>query len=119
MFARLGASITSADTDLIASAVGVGLGRPGDHADAGAGPRPGGGPAPYRSARRRHTAAGPAMPADVARRVVAADLAVAYGPGWQQRLVAFDDPPAAAASIGQVHRGRWRDDAGRIVDVAV
>jgi predicted unusual protein kinase regulating ubiquinone biosynthesis (AarF/ABC1/UbiB family) len=75
--------------------------------------------APYRSALRRLTDAAPAMPADVARRVVAADLAVAYGPGWQQRLVAFDDRPAAAASIGQVHRGRWRDDAGRIVDVAV
>ncbi|HEV3293685.1 MAG TPA: AarF/UbiB family protein, partial [Streptosporangiaceae bacterium] len=75
--------------------------------------------APYRSALRRLTDAAPAMPADVARRVVAADLAVAYGPGWQQRLVAFEDPPAAAASIGQVHRGRWRDDAGQIVDVAV
>jgi predicted unusual protein kinase regulating ubiquinone biosynthesis (AarF/ABC1/UbiB family) len=59
------------------------------------------------------------MPADVARRVVAADLAVVYGTGWRERLVAFDDTPAAAASIGQVHRGRWRDDAGRIVEVAV
>jgi predicted unusual protein kinase regulating ubiquinone biosynthesis (AarF/ABC1/UbiB family) len=75
--------------------------------------------APYRSALRRLTDAAPAMPAEVARRVVAADLAVAYGPGWQQRLVAFEDSPAAAASIGQVHRGRWRDDAGQIVDVAV
>ena len=75
--------------------------------------------APYRSALRRLTDAAPAMPAEVARRVVAADLAVAYGPGWQQRLVAFDDTPAAAASIGQVHRGQWRDDGGRIVDVAV
>jgi predicted unusual protein kinase regulating ubiquinone biosynthesis (AarF/ABC1/UbiB family) len=75
--------------------------------------------APYRSALRRLTDAAPAMPAEAARRVVAADLAAAYGPGWQERLVAFDDSPAAAASIGQVHRGRWRDDAGRIVDVAV
>jgi predicted unusual protein kinase regulating ubiquinone biosynthesis (AarF/ABC1/UbiB family) len=33
--------------------------------------------------------------------------------------VDFDDIPAAAASIGQVHRGRWRDDAGNLVDVAV
>jgi hypothetical protein len=33
--------------------------------------------------------------------------------------VAFDDTPAAAASIGQVHRGRWRDDGGQIVEVAV
>src|SRR5260370_96242 len=37
----------------------------------------------------------------------------------QQRLVGFDDRPAAAASIGQVHRGRWRTDGGQIVEVAV
>src|SRR5258708_18119742 len=75
--------------------------------------------APYRSALRRLTDAAPAMPAEGARRVVAADLAAAFGPGWQERLVAFDDTPAAAASIGQVHRGRWRTDRGQIVDVAV
>jgi predicted unusual protein kinase regulating ubiquinone biosynthesis (AarF/ABC1/UbiB family) len=75
--------------------------------------------APYRSALRRLADAAPAMPAEVARRVVAADLAVAYGPGWRERLVAFDDTPAAAASIGQVHRGQWRADGGEIVEVAV
>jgi predicted unusual protein kinase regulating ubiquinone biosynthesis (AarF/ABC1/UbiB family) len=75
--------------------------------------------APYRSALRRLTDAAPAMPAEVARRVVAADLAAAYGPGWQDRLVAFDDIPAAAASIGQVHRGQWRTDGGQVVRVAV
>jgi predicted unusual protein kinase regulating ubiquinone biosynthesis (AarF/ABC1/UbiB family) len=75
--------------------------------------------APYRSALRRLTDAAPAMPAEAARRIVAADLAAAYGPGWRERLVAFDDTPAAAASIGQVHRGRWRADGGQIVDVAV
>src|SRR5216683_1408057 len=64
--------------------------------------------APYRSALRRLTDAAPAMPAEVARRIVAADLGAAYGPGWRERLVAFDDQPVAAASIGQVHRGRWR-----------
>ena len=41
--------------------------------------------APYRAALRRLTDAAPAMPPEVARRVVAADLAVAYGPGWQDR----------------------------------
>ena len=75
--------------------------------------------APYRSALRRLTDAAPTMPAAVARRVVAADLAAAYGPGWQERLVAFDEVPAAAASIGQVHRGQWRTDGGQVVQVAV
>ena len=74
---------------------------------------------PYRSALRRLTDAAPAMPAEVARRVVAADLTAAYGSGWQDRLVAFDDIPAAAASIGQVHRGQWRIDGGQLVEVAV
>ncbi len=75
--------------------------------------------APYRSALRRLTDAAPAMPAEVARRVVAADLAAAYGSSWQERLVAFHDIPAAAASIGQVHRGQWRTDGGQVVEVAV
>src|SRR5467141_3444755 len=70
--------------------------------------------APYRSALRRLTDAAPPMPPETARRVIAADLGAAFGPGWQERLVAFGDTPAAAASIGQVHRGRWRDDDGRI-----
>ena len=59
------------------------------------------------------------MPAETAHRVIAADLGAAFGAGWRQRLVAFGDTPLAAASIGQVHRGRWRDDRGRIVEVAV
>lgn len=75
--------------------------------------------APYRSALRGLTDAVPAMPTGVARRVLAADLTVAHGTGWQKRLVGFDETPAAAASIGQVHRGRWRTEDGRTVDVAV
>ena len=39
------------------------------------------------------------------------------GTGWRKQLVEFDDDPAAAASIGQVHRGRWAD--GREVAVKV
>jgi predicted unusual protein kinase regulating ubiquinone biosynthesis (AarF/ABC1/UbiB family) len=75
--------------------------------------------APYRSALRRLTDAAPPMSAETAQRVIAADLGAAFGPGWRDRLAAFDDTPRAAASIGQVHRGRWRDDHGRIVEVAV
>jgi predicted unusual protein kinase regulating ubiquinone biosynthesis (AarF/ABC1/UbiB family) len=75
--------------------------------------------APYRAALRRLTDAAPPMPAESARRIIAADLGAAFGPGWPERLVAVADTPVAAASIGQVHRGRWRDDDGQIVDVAV
>jgi predicted unusual protein kinase regulating ubiquinone biosynthesis (AarF/ABC1/UbiB family) len=32
-----------------------------------------------------------------------------YGKGWESRFSAFDFEPAAAASIGQVHRARTRD----------
>jgi predicted unusual protein kinase regulating ubiquinone biosynthesis (AarF/ABC1/UbiB family) len=74
---------------------------------------------PYRSALTRLADATPAMPAAVTHRVLAADFSYAYGTDWRQRLVDFDDTPTAAASIGQVHRGRWRDDRGNIVDVAV
>ena len=47
-------------------------------------------------------------------------LTAAYGAaGWADRLVAFQDIPAAAASIGQVHRGQWRTGGGQVVEVAV
>jgi len=75
--------------------------------------------APYRTALRRLTDAVPPMPPEAARRVIMSDLGVAFGPGWRERLVDFDDMPLAAASIGQVHRARWRDDHGRIAEVAV
>jgi predicted unusual protein kinase regulating ubiquinone biosynthesis (AarF/ABC1/UbiB family) len=75
--------------------------------------------APYRSTLTRLTDATPAMPAAVAHRVLAADLEFAYGADWRTRLVDFDDAPAASASIGQVHRGRWRDGRGNVHDVAV
>src|ERR1700758_3666550 len=75
--------------------------------------------APYRTALRRLTDAVPPMPAEAARRVIMSDLGAAFGPGWRERLVDFDDIPLAAAPIGQVHRARWRDDHGRIVEAAV
>ena len=75
--------------------------------------------APYRTALRRLTDAAPPMPAEAAHQVIAAELGAAFGPGWRERLVAFGDTPAAAASIGQVHRGLWRDDRGQVIRVAV
>src|SRR6476660_9561596 len=46
---------------------------------------------PYRSALTRLTDATPAMPAAVARRVVGADLSLAYGTEWRSRLVDLDE----------------------------
>ena len=51
----------------------------------------------------------------MAVRTVHAVLAQQLGGKWRERFRDFDDAPAAAASIGQVHRATWRD--GR--DVAV
>ena len=68
---------------------------------------------PYRAAA--HPAPGlRAADADTDRaRQIAHDL----GPDWRERLVWLDGGPTAAASIGQVHRGRWHD--GREVAVKV
>ena len=67
--------------------------------------------APFReSLVKLQTAAPPMSSADV--RWV---LAEQFGRGWQARFREFDEVPAAAASIGQVHRAVWRD--GREVAV--
>lgn len=68
---------------------------------------------PYRATLTRLQDAAPAMPTATVHAVLADQL----GPDWRSRFRSFDDSPAAAASIGQVHRGVWRD--GREVAVKV
>ena len=69
--------------------------------------------APYRAHLTRLQDSAPPMPASTVHTVLGREL----GAGWRKELVEFDDNPAAAASIGQVHRGRWRD--GRDVAIKV
>jgi predicted unusual protein kinase regulating ubiquinone biosynthesis (AarF/ABC1/UbiB family) len=71
--------------------------------------------APYREQLTRLQDSAPPMPTMTVRRL----LGEALGPGWDQRLISFDPVHAAAASIGQVHRGVWRDDDGTERGVAV
>ncbi len=67
--------------------------------------------APYRATLTQLQDAAPPMPASVVHQVLAREL----GASWRKQFTSFDDNPAAAASIGQVHRAVWAD--GR--DVAV
>ncbi|HNA98788.1 MAG TPA: AarF/ABC1/UbiB kinase family protein [Marmoricola sp.] len=69
--------------------------------------------APYREQLTRLQDSAPPMPTITVREI----LAEQFGTDWQQSLVEFDAEPAAAASIGQVHRGRWVD--GREVAIKV
>ena len=68
---------------------------------------------PYRATLSRLQESAPPLPAAAVHRVLAADL----GPEWRSQFAEFDDRPAAAASIGQVHRAIWRD--GRQVAVKI
>lgn len=69
--------------------------------------------APYREQLTKLQDSAPPMPTQTVRDTLAADL----GSDWKDRLVWLDGAPTAAASIGQVHEGRWHD--GRRVAVKV
>jgi predicted unusual protein kinase regulating ubiquinone biosynthesis (AarF/ABC1/UbiB family) len=69
--------------------------------------------APYRATLTQLQDAAPPMSGAVVHEVLGREL----GPRWRTQLVEFEDNPAASASIGQVHRGRWVD--GREVAVKV
>ncbi|GIG85872.1 ABC1 kinase family protein [Plantactinospora endophytica] len=60
--------------------------------------------APYRQALTKLQEAAPPLPAASVHKVLAEQL----GPDWRSLFVEFDDKPAAAASIGQVHRAIWK-----------
>jgi predicted unusual protein kinase regulating ubiquinone biosynthesis (AarF/ABC1/UbiB family) len=69
--------------------------------------------APYRAALTKLQEAAPALPATTVHAVLAKEL----GADWRSLFTSFDDTPAAAASIGQVHQAVWSD--GREVAVKI
>jgi predicted unusual protein kinase regulating ubiquinone biosynthesis (AarF/ABC1/UbiB family) len=68
---------------------------------------------PYRATLTRLQEAAPPLPARTVHQVLAQDL----GEDWRDSFAEFNDIPAAAASIGQVHQAVWHD--GRRVAVKI
>jgi predicted unusual protein kinase regulating ubiquinone biosynthesis (AarF/ABC1/UbiB family) len=68
---------------------------------------------PYRATLTKLQESAPPLPARTVHHVLAQDL----GADWRAQFREFSDTPAAAASIGQVHRAVWQD--GREVAVKI
>src|ERR1700761_4090921 len=68
---------------------------------------------PYRATLTKLQESAPALPASTVHRVLEQDL----GADWRESFESFDDNPAAAASIGQVHRAVWADGRGVAVKI--
>lgn len=68
---------------------------------------------PYRATLTRLQESAPPLPARSVHKVLVDEL----GADWRTRFASFDDSPAAAASIGQVHTATWHD--GRRVAVKI
>lgn len=67
----------------------------------------------YRATLTKLQDSAPPMPTSSVHGVLRAEL----GTRWRSRFESFDDHPVASASIGQVHRGVWKD--GREVAVKI